>query len=56
MGEEKTGRNHVNAPLSDQDLNKLLALLETIDFGSVTLLIQNGKVVQFEKNQKVRLK
>ena len=31
-------------------------LLETLKFGSITLVVQDGKVVQIEKNEKVRLK
>ncbi|HOP74359.1 MAG TPA: YezD family protein [Bacillota bacterium] len=42
--------------LSEGDLQRLLGLLSEIAYGSVTLIIQNGKVVQIEKNEKVRLK
>jgi len=30
--------------------------LRTIKFGSVTLIIQDGKVIQVDKNEKVRLR
>ncbi|MFC4798492.1 MULTISPECIES: YezD family protein [Neobacillus] len=30
-------------------------MLESIKFGSITLVVQDGKVVQIEKNEKVRL-
>ncbi|MBI0580859.1 YezD family protein [Neobacillus cucumis] len=30
-------------------------MLETLNFGSITLVVQDGKVVQIEKNEKVRL-
>ncbi|MCL6570524.1 MAG: YezD family protein [Bacillus sp. (in: Bacteria)] len=30
-------------------------MLDTLQFGSITLIIQDGKVVQIEKNEKVRL-
>lgn len=46
----------LESPLSTGDLKKLLALLSEIAYGSITLIIQNGKVVQIEKNEKVRLK
>ncbi len=42
--------------LTNEDLQRLLGLLSKIAYGSVTLIIQNGKVVQIEKNEKVRLK
>jgi hypothetical protein len=41
--------------ISDEQLKKLLELLGRIEFGSVTLLIRDGKVVQMEKNEKLRL-
>jgi hypothetical protein len=30
-------------------------MLDTLKFGSITLVIQDGKIVQIEKNEKVRL-
>jgi hypothetical protein len=30
-------------------------MLEKLTFGSITLVVQDGKVVQIEKNEKVRL-
>lgn len=42
--------------VSEEDLKKLLQILKTVRYGSVTLVIQDGKVVQIEKNEKMRLK
>jgi hypothetical protein len=41
--------------LDEKILKNLVAILSTLQFGSVTLIIQNGKVVQIEKNEKFRL-
>ncbi|WP_066259913.1 YezD family protein [Neobacillus drentensis] len=30
-------------------------MLDTLKFGSITLVVQDGKIVQIEKNEKVRL-
>ncbi|KAF0817809.1 hypothetical protein KIS4809_3327 [Bacillus sp. ZZV12-4809] len=30
-------------------------MLQNIKFGSITLVVQDGKVIQLEKNEKVRL-
>jgi hypothetical protein len=30
-------------------------LLGTMKFGSITLIVQDGKVIQIEKNEKIRL-
>jgi hypothetical protein len=42
--------------LSDGDLEKIQEFVKTIGYGSVTLIIQDGKLIQLEKNEKVRLK
>ncbi|NMH70139.1 YezD family protein [Bacillus sp. RO3] len=31
-------------------------MLKTMNFGSITIVVQNGKVIQLEKNEKVRIK
>ncbi|MBN3547927.1 YezD family protein [Fictibacillus nanhaiensis] len=31
-------------------------MLSSIKFGSITLIVQDGKVIQLEKNEKVRIK
>lgn len=46
----------ISNAIAEQDLKKLLDLLETIKYGSITLIIQDGKVIQIEKNEKLRLK
>lgn len=48
--------HQLERPISSGDLTKLMGLLSSIAYGSITLVIQNGKVVQIEKNEKVRLK
>lgn len=30
-------------------------MLQSVQYGSITLVIQDGKVIQIEKNEKVRL-
>lgn len=41
--------------ISETDLKRLLSLIEEVRYGSITLIIQEGKVVQIEKNEKIRL-
>jgi hypothetical protein len=41
--------------LGEKVLRDLVAILSALQFGSVTLIVQNGKVVQIEKNEKFRL-
>lgn len=40
--------------IPDDIYELLLKYLQSIQFGSVTLVIQNGKVVQVESNEKIR--
>ncbi len=57
MGEKfGLGSVHNKDPLSSADLQRLLELIKTIKYGSVTLVIQDGRVVQIDRNEKVRLK
>ncbi|WP_370876282.1 YezD family protein [Neobacillus ginsengisoli] len=35
---------------------QLKELMKDLKFGSITLVVQDGKVIQIEKNEKVRLK
>lgn len=54
MNEQKASKNEGKA-ITDEDLKKLLVFLKEIKYGSITLIIQDGKVKQIEKNEKVRL-
>lgn len=45
--------NYKKLPKAVQDL--LLKSLNSIKFGTITLIIQNGKIIQVESNEKVRL-
>lgn len=42
--------------ISQENLEKLLELLKSVKYGSVTLVVQDGKVVQIERNEKIRFK
>lgn len=42
--------------LSPLDFQKLLDIIKSIKYGSVTILIQDGQVIQIDKNEKLRLK
>lgn len=42
---------------SKEKLTKeIFNLLETISYGTITIVVQDGKVIQLEKNEKIRLK
>jgi len=54
VGFEGLDRSKVR--ISDEDFKKLIEYVESIQYGSVTLFIQEGKIVQIEKSEKIRFK
>ncbi|MFC7394974.1 YezD family protein [Scopulibacillus cellulosilyticus] len=45
-----------NSEQLDPVISQIKEMLKSMHFGSITLVVQNGKVIQLEKNEKVRLK
>lgn len=43
------------APLSPQQIQQIQRLAEQLSFGSISLVFQNGKLIQIDKNEKFRL-
>lgn len=41
--------------VTKEDLSKIKEFIEDIRFGSVTVIVQDGKIVQIEKHEKLRL-
>ena len=41
--------------ITREDLLKIKAFIESVRFGSVSVIIQERKIVQIEKNEKMRL-
>ncbi|WP_141433877.1 YezD family protein [Bacillus sp. 03113] len=37
-------------------MGHLQNMLESMKFGSITLIVQDGKVIQIEKSEKIRIK
>ena len=42
-------------PLSAANVRQLLDLLKGVRYGSVTLVVQDGRVIQIDRNEKMRL-
>lgn len=38
-----------------EDLLKIKEFIEDVRFGSVTVIVQDGKIIQIEKHEKLRL-
>lgn len=43
-------------PISRQDIEKLFEMAKSLKYGSITLVFQDGNLIQLEKNEKVRIK
>ncbi|MDU2065706.1 MAG: YezD family protein [Sporomusaceae bacterium] len=41
--------------LSEESLDRIEAAIEDIEFGSLTLIVQDGRVIQMDKLDKIRL-
>lgn len=42
--------------IEEQELQKVFELVKQTLYGSVTIVIQDGRIVQIEKNEKIRIK
>lgn len=42
--------------IREQDLRKIVELLESIQYGSVTVIVQDGKLLQIERSEKIRIR
>lgn len=42
--------------VSEEDIKTILDFVASIKYGSVSIVIQDGKIVQIEKNEKIRIK
>jgi len=55
MTNRKINCDRILNSISDDNFNKLLDLIEDVQFGTITLVIQDRKVIQIDKNEKIRL-
>jgi hypothetical protein len=51
----KRRRTHLKPEEWEEIIPHLEQMLATLKFGSITLIVQDGKIIQIEKNEKVRL-
>ncbi|HWQ72568.1 MAG TPA: YezD family protein [Desulfitobacteriaceae bacterium] len=42
--------------LNQEEIRKLLEIIRTVSYGSVTLIIREGIITQIDKNEKIRLR
>lgn len=54
MGQEKRIEGQKKA-ITDTQLKQIQELAETIRYGSITLVFQDGALIQIDKSEKIRL-
>lgn len=42
--------------LENKKIQEILKMAEQIKYGSITLIIQDGVIIQIDKNEKIRIK
>ena len=47
--------NNVKSNLSSESLNVILNILNEIKYGTLTLVVQDGQVIQIERSEKIRV-
>lgn len=45
-----------SATISDEQVESIRLLAQNMRFGTLTLVFQDGKLIQIDKNEKIRLK
>ena len=40
----------------EEIFERLQEMLESMKYGSITLIVQDGKIIQMERNEKLRIK
>ena len=53
---DSENRNKPQNQISDHDWEKLSQYIASIHYGSITLTIQEGKIVMIEKSEKIKMK
>ena len=43
-------------PISPKQIEEIQKLAQSLDYGSISLIFQNGQLIQIEKHEKIRLK
>lgn len=43
-------------PMGQDEIKKLLEIIKSVSYGSVSLIIQDGIVIQIDRNEKLRFK
>jgi hypothetical protein len=55
MPDDKTGERKNKTEIHECDLDTIIEMVEAVRFGSVTIVIQDHKIMQIEKNEKIRI-
>ena len=54
--EDRKNNTERKTKVSEKDIQTIIQYIEAIQYGSIILIIQDGHIVQIEKNEKIRIK
>lgn len=55
MATTSNNKNH-KTKIINASLERILGMIAEINYGSITLSIQNGSLIQIDRNEKIRIK
>jgi Uncharacterized small protein len=50
------GAETIRNTIEEHELQKVFEMVKQMHYGSITIVIQDGRIVQIEKNEKIRIK
>ncbi len=56
MSDIKSGEQEIKTEILKRDLDQIIEMVKTVRYGSVTIIIQDHRIMQIEKNEKIRMK
>jgi hypothetical protein len=56
MIEDPKANPNKREPMGQDEISKLLEIIKSVSHGSVSLIIQDGIVIQIDRNEKLRFK
>ncbi len=56
MSDAKSEEQRKKTDILERDLEQVIEMVQTVRYGSVTIIIQDHKIMQIEKNEKIRMK
>lgn len=53
--EKETAAGHIKQAITEEQIRQIQQLAETIRYGTINLVFQDGALIQIERNEKIRI-